>query len=223
MLKIGMFTFGGGYAMISLLENEFVTKKKYLENDEFLDMVAIAESTPGPIAVNASTYIGYKVAGVLGAIFCTLGVCIPSFVIIFVISLFFNQFLAIEWVAKAFKGVQIGVIFLIASSGVKMLIKLKKTPFNIIVAITTFGCMLAFTIFAIDFSAIFYILIAGVLGLLVYLIGLLYNRKKQKSACATIDNNDNAECATLDNNTECSLNDNNSDCSTSDGDEGVQE
>lgn len=181
--------------MISLLENEFVTKKKYLENDEFLDMIAVAESTPGPIAVNASTYIGYKVGGVLGAIFCTLGVCIPSFVIIFVISLFFNQFLAIEWVAKAFKGVQIGVIFLIASSGVKMLIKLKKTPFNIIVAIITFGCMIAFTIFAIDFSAIFYILIAGALGLLVYFIGFLYNRKKQKKAeCVTLDDGEKACC-----------------------------
>lgn len=184
MLKIGLFTFGGGYAMIALLENEFVIKKKYLDNDEFMDMVAIAESTPGPIAINAATYIGYKVCGVLGAIACTIGVCIPSFVIIYVISLFFNQFLAIEWVAKAFKGVQIGVIFLIASSGVKMLIKLPKTVFNVIVAIVTFGCMLAFSVFAINFSAIFYILISGALGLLVYAIGYFYNKNKSKKSCS---------------------------------------
>ena len=78
MLKIGMFTFGGGYAMIALLENEFVEKKKMLEKDEFLDMAAIAESTPGPIAINAATYIGYKNAGIAGSIAATLGICIPS-------------------------------------------------------------------------------------------------------------------------------------------------
>lgn len=73
MLKIGLFTFGGGYAMIALLENEFVAKKKFLEKDEFLNMTAIAESTPGPIAINAATYIGYKNAGVIGSIIATLG------------------------------------------------------------------------------------------------------------------------------------------------------
>ena len=74
MLKIGLFTFGGGYAMIALLENEFVSKKKWLEKDEFLNMAAIAESTPGPIAINAATYIGYKNAGMLGALLATLGI-----------------------------------------------------------------------------------------------------------------------------------------------------
>ena len=75
MLKIGLFTFGGGYAMIALLENEFVSKKKWLEKDEFLDVAAIAESTPGPIAINAATYIGYKNAGVIGSTIATLGIC----------------------------------------------------------------------------------------------------------------------------------------------------
>ena len=87
MLKIGMFTFGGGYAMIALLENEVADKKKWIEKEEFLDLVAIAESTPGPIAINASTYIGYKVAGFSGALFATLGMCIPSFFIIFIFCL----------------------------------------------------------------------------------------------------------------------------------------
>ena len=87
--KIGLFTFGGGYAMIALLENEYVSKKKWLKQEEFLDVVAIAESTPGPIAINSATYIGYKVCGVLGSAFATLGVVVPSFTIIFIISLFY--------------------------------------------------------------------------------------------------------------------------------------
>ena len=91
MLKIGLFTFGGGYAMIALMENEFVAKRKYLENDEFMDIVAIAESTPGPIAINLATYIGYKQGKLLGSILATIGICIPSFVIIYVISLFLNK------------------------------------------------------------------------------------------------------------------------------------
>ena len=90
--KIGVFTFGGGYAMIALLENEFVEKKKWLEKDEFLDVAAIAESTPGPIAINCATYIGYKKAGVLGSAAATLGVILPSFIIIYAISLFLMHF-----------------------------------------------------------------------------------------------------------------------------------
>ena len=95
MFKIGLFTFGGGYAMINLLDNEFVGRKKWIESDEFMDLVAIAESTPGPIAINCSTYIGYKREGILGALFATAGMCLPSFVIIYLISLFFDSFLSI--------------------------------------------------------------------------------------------------------------------------------
>ena len=88
LFKIGLFTFGGGYAMISLLENELVERKKWLEHDEFMDIVAVAESTPGPIAINCATYVGYKRVGVLGSAFATLGVCMPSFIIIYFISVF---------------------------------------------------------------------------------------------------------------------------------------
>ena len=177
MLKIGLFTFGGGYAMIHLLENEFVSKKKWIEEDEFMDLVAIAESTPGPIAINCSTYIGYKKEKILGAILATLGMCIPSFTIIFFISLFFNQFLSIGWVASAFKGIQVCVVFLILSAGVKMLKKMKKKPFNLIVMSATFLCMVAFGVFAVSFSSIFYILISGFVGLLIYLIGYFKSKK----------------------------------------------
>ena len=178
MLKIGLFTFGGGYAMIHLLENEFVAKKKWIEEDEFMDLVAIAESTPGPIAINCSTYIGYKKERILGAVLATLGMCIPSFTIIFFISLFFNQFLSIGWVASAFKGIQVCVVFLILSAGVKMLKKMKKKPFNLIVMSVTFLCMVAFgVLFAVSFSSIFYILISGFVGLLIYSIGYFKSKK----------------------------------------------
>ena len=179
MLKIGMFTFGGGYAMIALLENEFVEKKKWLEKDEFLDVTAIAESTPGPIAINAATYIGYKNAGFIGAAIATLGICIPSFSIIYAISLFFDAFLSFTLVAYAFKGIQICVIFLILSAGLKMLKHMKKTTFNIIIISTTLICMVVFSLFAIKFSTIFYILICGVCGVTVYLINKIKKEKKQ--------------------------------------------
>ena len=178
MLKIGLFTFGGGYAMIALLENEFVAKKKWLEKDEFLDVAAIAESTPGPIAINAATYIGYKNAGMIGSIIATLGICIPSFVIIYAISLFFDAFLSLTLVAYAFKGIQICVVYLILTAGLKMLKQMKKTAFNIIIISITLICMVVFSLFAVKFSTIFYILISGICGVVVYLLGKIRKEKK---------------------------------------------
>ena len=178
MLKIGLFTFGGGYAMIALLENEFVSKKKWIEKDEFLDMVAIAESTPGPIAINASTYIGYKMLGFLGSLIATIAVCIPSFVIIYTISLFFDAFLSLTLVSYAFRGIQVCVIWLILSAGLKMLKQMKKTPLNIVILSAVILCMVAFSVFSASFSTIFYILISGTVGLFVYLISLLRKRKE---------------------------------------------
>ena len=89
--KIGLFTFGGGYAMIALLEEEFIQRRRWLDKDEFLDMTAIAESTPGPVAINSATYLGYKLAGVPGAAASTVAVCLPSFLIIYAISLFLSS------------------------------------------------------------------------------------------------------------------------------------
>ena len=179
MLKIGLFTFGGGYAMIALLENEFVAKKKWIEKDEFLDVAAIAESTPGPIAINAATYIGFKNAGIVGSIIATLGICIPSFVIIYAISLFFDAFLSLTLVAYAFKGIQICVVYLILSAGLKMLKQMKKTKFNIIIILITLICMVVLSLFAVKFSTIFYILISGALGIVVYFLGKLKKEEKQ--------------------------------------------
>ncbi len=187
MFKIGLFTFGGGYAMIAVVEREVVEKKKWIPQEEFIDLIAIAESTPGPLAINSATYVGYKICGVLGSIFATLGVVLPSFTIIFVISLFFDAFLGLEYVSYAFRGIQACVAFLIVSAGFKMLKGLKKNVFNITLLVLTIGCLLAFSLFAINFSSIFYILIGGVLGLSVYLIRLCV--KKNKASPDTKDEN----------------------------------
>lgn len=170
MLKIGLFTFGGGYAMIALLENEFVSKNNWLEKNEFLDMAAIAESTPGPIAINAATYIGYRKGGVLGAVIATLGICIPSFVIIYIISLFFDAFLSFTYVRYAFKGIQVCVVYLILSAGLKMLKQIEKNAFNITIVAVVVICMITLSVMAVSFSTVFYILIFGTVGVLCYLL-----------------------------------------------------
>lgn len=171
MLKIGLFTFGGGYAMLALLENEFVSKQKWMEKDGFLDMAAIAESTPGPIAINAATYIGYKQFGILGSVFATLGICLPSFLIIYLISLFFDAFLSLTYVQYAFRGIQVCVIYLILNAGIKMFKQMKKSRFNLIVIFATIICMLISSMFALNFSTVIYILISGAAGLVVYFVG----------------------------------------------------
>lgn len=178
MLKIGLFTFGGGYAMIALLENEFVTRRKWIEHEEFLNMAAIAESTPGPIAINAATYIGYKQSGILGASLATLAICLPSFCIIFAISLFFDAFLSLTYVQYAFYGIRVCVIYLILSAGIKLLCKIEKKPLTIALIIITVLGMLTFSVLAISFSTIFYILIGGTVGLLAYLIARMRRRSK---------------------------------------------
>ena len=165
--------------MIALLENEFVEKKKYIEKDEFVDMVAIAESTPGPIAINAATYIGYKHAGILGSAMATVGVCVPSFVIIYIISLFFDAFLSFTLVEYAFRGIQVCVIYLIFSAGLKMLKQMKKTAFSITVVSAVILCMLVFSLFAVTFSTILYILICGILGLFIYLLKQMKQNKEE--------------------------------------------
>ena len=181
MLKIGLFTFGGGYAMIALLENEFVSKRRFMQTDEFADMVAIAESTPGPIAINAATYIGYQQNGVLGSAAATVGVCIPSFVIIFLISLFFGAFQQIRWVTAAFKGIQVGVVVLILSAGLKMLRQMKKTIYNIVCVCLTTACLVLCSLFAVNFSSVFYILIGAMIGLSIYFVKRMYEHRKTET------------------------------------------
>lgn len=180
MFKIGLFTFGGGYAMIALLEREFVERNGWLSHDEFMDLITISESTPGPIAINSATYIGYKTVGVLGSAAATLGVCIPSFVIIYLISLFFDAFLSLTVVASAFKGIQACVVFLILNAGVKMFKKLEKKPLSVIVFLVSFACLIAFSLFSVKFSTVFYILIGALIGIVSYCVSFARERIKRQ-------------------------------------------
>ena len=169
--KIGLFTFGGGYAMIALLEEEFIQRRKWLDKDEFLDMTAIAESTPGPVAINSATYLGYKLAKVPGAATATVAVCLPSFLIIYAISLFFEQFTQLTVIANAFKGIQVCVIYLIFSAGVRMLKSLDKSPFATGLLAAVMLVMVGLSLAGVSVSSILLILLSGAAGVAAWLIG----------------------------------------------------
>lgn len=169
--KIGLFTFGGGYAMIALLEEEFIQRRKWLDKDEFLDMTAIAESTPGPVAINSATYLGYKLAKVPGAATATVAVCLPSFLIIYAISLFYEQFTQLTVIANAFKGIQVCVIYLIFSAGVRMLKALDKSPFATGVLAAVMLVMVGLSLAGVSVSSILLILLSGAAGVAAWLIG----------------------------------------------------
>lgn len=179
MFKIGLFTFGGGYVMVAVIQRELVEKQKIIDKDEFIDLLAIAESTPGPIAVNTATYVGYNVGRVLGSFFATLGVVLPSFIIIFSISFFFEWFFNLQFVNYAFKGIQACVAFLIISAGVKMFKGLKTNVLNVVLFSATIIIMTLFKLFSIGFSTIYYILIGGFIGVVIYLISLAIKSKKK--------------------------------------------
>ncbi|MBR2970359.1 MAG: chromate transporter [Clostridia bacterium] len=166
--KIGLFTFGGGYAMIALIQSETVQKKNWISGDELLNIVAVAESTPGPIAINCATYIGYKRAGVLGSLFATLGVVLPSFIIIFAISFFIESLLQIELINNAFKGIQAAIAVLIIRAGVKMLKNIKKNAFSIIVLMLALAITVTFNFIGSEVSSIYLIMTGGVLGYIYY-------------------------------------------------------
>ena len=169
--KIGLFTFGGGYAMIALLEEEFIQRRKWLDKNEFLDMTAIAESTPGPVAINSATYLGYKLAKLPGAATATVAVCLPSFLIIYAISLFFEQFTQLTVIANAFKGIQVCVIYLIFSAGVRMLKALDKSPFATGVLAAVMLVMVGLSLAGVSVSSILLILLSGAAGVAAWLIG----------------------------------------------------
>ena len=169
--KIGLFTFGGGYAMISVIDTICVDKKKWITHDEMMDVTVIAESTPGPISVNCATFVGFKQAGLLGGIMATLGVIWPSFVIIYIISMFLDNFLEITVIANAFKGIKIGVGVLIVDAGVTMLMKMKKNWLTCTILVCSVIVMLLVDIFSLNFSSISLMLIAAVIGFVSYLTG----------------------------------------------------
>ena len=169
-VKIGLFTFGGGYAMISVIENNCVEKKKWITHDEMMNITVIAESTPGPIAINCATFVGYRVAGFSGAFFSTIGVVIPSFIIIFCISAFLDNFLDIAIVANAFQGIKVAVGILIFDVAINMIKKMPKKAFSIILMSGSFLVMLLINMMSWDFSSISIMLIAAVVSLFYYSI-----------------------------------------------------
>ena len=159
--KIGAFTFGGGYAMIPLIQKEVVESKKWITDEDILDIFAIAESTPGPIAINSATFIGYKIAGVWGSFFATLGVVLPSFVIISVISLVLREFSEIQAVQFAFRGIRAGVLALIFKALISMY---KQCPKYIYTYILMAAALLASAFLPIN--AIYIIIGCGIVGLI---------------------------------------------------------
>ncbi len=145
-LKIGAFTFGGGYAMIPFIQRETAEKNKWISEKDILDIVAIAESTTGPIAVNAATFVGYKTCGFWGSFFATFGVVLPSFVIISVISLVLKQFQSLQAVQFAFMGIRAGVLALIVKAFVSMYKQCPKNLISYVVAVGAFVCVAVFKI-----------------------------------------------------------------------------
>lgn len=168
--KIGLFTFGGGYAMISLIDNICVEQKKWITHEEMMDVTVIAESTPGPIAINCATYVGYKKNGIWGAIAATLGVVLPSFIIIYLISMFLDNFLEIVWIANAFKGIRIAVGILILDAGINMFIKMKKKIVPCVILVCSFVVMTLISFFSWSFSSVFLMLIAAVISLGIFMV-----------------------------------------------------
>ena len=166
--KVGLFTFGGGYAMISLIENSCVEKKGWFTHDEMMNVTVIAESTPGPIAINCATFVGYKQKGMIGAIAATIGMVLPSFCIIFLISMFLDNFLEIAWIAHAFMGIKIAVGILILDAAIKMIRKMQKKPIPLTIMACAFLAMLLIDIFALHVSSITLMLIAAVISLAIF-------------------------------------------------------
>ena len=178
--RVGLFTFGGSYAMISVIDHICVEKKKWITNEELLEMTVIAESTPGPIAINCATFTGHKIAGIPGAIAATLGMVTPSFLIIYAISMFLENFLELALVANAFRGIKIAVGLLILDAGLNMAKKAKKIPITWAIIIAACAIMLAAHLFSWKISSISLMLTAAVVSVVIFVIGA---RKKKGGEC----------------------------------------
>ena len=169
--KIGLFTFGGGYAMIALIENICTEKKKWITHDEMMNITVIAESTPGPIAINCTTYVGYRQKGFAGALAATAGIILPSFCLIFAISAFLDHFLEITWIAHAFQGIRIAAGILILDAAVRMLRKMKNGLRSKAFAAAGFAASLLISFFSLRISSVPVMLTAGLISLILCIIG----------------------------------------------------
>ena len=168
-LKVGLFTFGGGYAMIPIIEHTCVEQKQWITHDEMMDVTVMAESTPGPIAINCATYVGYRQAKMPGAMTATLGVVLPSMLIIMAVALFLDNLLEIPVVASAFIGIKLAVGVLIFDAGLGMLKKMKKPHARVIAGIAC-AAMLAINLLSLRISSIVLMLIAAAFGAIMYAV-----------------------------------------------------
>ncbi len=164
-MKIGLFTFGGGYAMIPMIEGICVEEKKWITSDEMLNITVIAESTPGPIAINCATFVGYQQAGFAGALAATLGIVLPSFAVIYAISLCLDNFLEIIVIANAFRGIKAAVGLLIIDAAIKMIRKMKKKRLSSVIIAASCGAMLLINLLDWKISSISLMLAAAAAGL----------------------------------------------------------
>lgn len=161
--KIGAFTIGGGYAMIPIIQKEVVENKKWLQEDEFMDSIAVTNSLPGPLAINSATFVGYKTAGIPGAIVAALGAVLPSFLIILVIAMFFSNFGENAIVEQIFAGVRPAVVALILYALVKLTKSVGINKINMAIAIGALALILLLNMHPIPV-----IIIAGIAGLLIF-------------------------------------------------------
>jgi len=167
--KIGLFTFGGGYAMLSVIEHTCVTQKQWITHEDLMNVTVIAESTPGPIAINCATFVGYKQKGIPGALAATLGVVLPSFIIIFLISLFLDRYLEIAWVANAFKGIRVAVGILIIDVAIRMIRKMEKDTLRIAILVVSCMAVLLINFFSWHISTIILLLASALISISVFL------------------------------------------------------
>lgn len=175
--NIGLFTFGGGYAMLSMIEHQCVEQKQWITHDEMMNITVIAESTPGPIAINCATFTGYRQAGFFGALAATLGIVFPSFAVIYVISRFLDHFLEITLIAHAFQGIKIGAGLLILDAAVVMIQKMPKKLLPRIIMIFSAAAMLMISAFSWNFSSISLMLTAAAVSLCIFLLKEVSQKK----------------------------------------------
>ena len=168
--KVGLFTFGGGYAMISMIEHHCVDQKQWITHDEMMNITVIAESTPGPIAINCATFTGYKKARFSGAVAATLGIIVPSFLVIYLISMFLDNFLELTLIANAFKGIKIAVGVLILDAAVTMIKKMHKKKLPRAIMVCSFIAMFCINLFALNFSSISLMILAAAVSLAIFVV-----------------------------------------------------
>ena len=170
--RIGALTFGGGYAMIALLDHECVEKRQWLTADELVDITVVAESTPGPIAINCATYTGWRQAGLAGAVSATVGIVLPAFLLFWGLSFCFEELLDLPVLEWAFRGIRAAVAVLVLEAGAKMLLKLRKKPqgrsLRTGLAAAGFGLALLARVLGWPISTIELMLLAGIAGVLLF-------------------------------------------------------